>query len=153
MLVQAGKEGTIFRAQSPPVGTLGGYTGNGLSDSTLQALKQMLCYNAALECGVTGSGPGGPPHQAAEGRPATLFCRHESSSDAVPILSQWKRLHQYRHSCRILHNAECPNGLHIWLARTHARSLGHQCHVVAGDCLGGGYPQSWKQGSRCPLGL
>lgn len=56
LLVQAGKEGTIFLAQSSPVGTLGGYTGNGLSDSTLQALKQMLCYNTAAECGVTGSG-------------------------------------------------------------------------------------------------
>jgi hypothetical protein len=56
LLVQAGKEGTVFLAQSSPVGTLGGYTGNGLSDSTLQALKQMLCYNTAVECGVTGSG-------------------------------------------------------------------------------------------------
>jgi hypothetical protein len=35
---------------------MGGYTGNGVSDSTVQALKQVLCYNTAVECGVTGSG-------------------------------------------------------------------------------------------------
>jgi hypothetical protein len=56
LLVQAGKEGTIFLAQTSPVGTLGGFTGNGVSDSTLQALKQVLCYNTAVECGVTGGG-------------------------------------------------------------------------------------------------
>jgi len=56
LLVQAGKEGTIFLAQASPVGTLGGFTGNGVSDSTVQALKQTLCYNTAVECGVTGSG-------------------------------------------------------------------------------------------------
>lgn len=56
LLVQAGKEGTVFLAQTSPVGTLGGYTGNGVSDSTVQALKQALCYNTAAECGVTGGG-------------------------------------------------------------------------------------------------
>ncbi|HEY3973099.1 MAG TPA: hypothetical protein VGM18_08855 [Candidatus Sulfotelmatobacter sp.] len=56
LLVQAGKEGTIFLAQTSPVGTLGGFTGNGNSDATVQALKQMLCYNTAVECGVTGTG-------------------------------------------------------------------------------------------------
>jgi hypothetical protein len=56
LLVQAGKEGTIFLAQTSPVGSMGGYTGNGVSDSTVQALKQVLCYNTAVECGVTGSG-------------------------------------------------------------------------------------------------
>lgn len=56
LLVQAGKEGTIFLAQTSPVGSLGGYTGNGVSDGTVQALKQVLCYNTAVECGITGSG-------------------------------------------------------------------------------------------------
>jgi len=56
LLVQAGKEGTIFLAQTSPVGSLGGYTGNGVSDSTLQALPHVLCYNTAVECGVIGSG-------------------------------------------------------------------------------------------------
>ncbi len=56
LLIQAGKEGTIFVAQTSPVGALGGYTGNGVSDSTVQGLKQVLCYNTAAECGVTGGG-------------------------------------------------------------------------------------------------
>ena len=56
LLVQAGKEGTIFLAQTSPVGSMGGYTGNGVSDSTVQAIKQVLCYNTAVECGITGSG-------------------------------------------------------------------------------------------------
>lgn len=56
LLVQAGKEGTIFLAQTSPVGSMGGYTGNGVSDSTVQALKQVLCYNTEVECGVTGGG-------------------------------------------------------------------------------------------------
>jgi hypothetical protein len=56
LLVQAGKEGTIFLAQTSPVGSMGGYTGNGVSDSTVQALKQVLCFDTAVECGVTGSG-------------------------------------------------------------------------------------------------
>jgi hypothetical protein len=56
LLVQAGKEGTVFLAQTSPVGTLGGFTGNGASDSTLQALPHVLCYNTAVECGVIGSG-------------------------------------------------------------------------------------------------
>ncbi len=56
LLVQAGKEGTIFLAQTSPVGTLGGYTGNGASDSTVQALPHVLCYNTTVECGVIGSG-------------------------------------------------------------------------------------------------
>jgi hypothetical protein len=56
LLVQAGKEGTIFLAQTSPIGSMGGYTGNGDSDVTVQALKQVLCYNTAVECGITGSG-------------------------------------------------------------------------------------------------
>jgi hypothetical protein len=56
LLVQAGKEGTIFLAQTSPVGSMGGFTGNSVSDATVQALKQVLCYNTAVECGVTGSG-------------------------------------------------------------------------------------------------
>jgi hypothetical protein len=56
LLVQAGKEGTIFLAQTSPVGTLGGFTGNGVSDSTVQALPHVLCYNTTVECGVIGSG-------------------------------------------------------------------------------------------------
>src|ERR1019366_7574380 len=51
-----GKEGTIFLAQTSPVGTLGGFTGNGVSDSTVQALPHVLCYNTTVECGVIGSG-------------------------------------------------------------------------------------------------
>ena len=56
LLVQAGKEGTIFLAQTSPTGSMGGYTGNGDSDVTVQALKHVLCYNTAVECGITGSG-------------------------------------------------------------------------------------------------
>jgi len=56
LLVQAGKEGTIFLAQTSGVGSLGGFTGNGVSDATVQSLKQVLCYNTAAECGVTGGG-------------------------------------------------------------------------------------------------
>ena len=56
LLIQAGKEGTIFLAQTSPIGSMGGYTGNGASDSTVQALKQVLCYNTDVECGITGSG-------------------------------------------------------------------------------------------------
>ena len=55
LLVQAGKEGTIYLAQTSPVGTLGGYTGNGVSDATIQSLHNILCYNTADECGVWGS--------------------------------------------------------------------------------------------------
>jgi hypothetical protein len=56
LLAQAGKEGTVFLAQTSPVGSMGGYTGNGVSDGIVQALKQVLCYNTAAECGVTGGG-------------------------------------------------------------------------------------------------
>ena len=55
LLVQAGKEGTIFLAQTSPYGSMGGYTGNGTSDATVQAVKNVLCFNTAQECGVTGA--------------------------------------------------------------------------------------------------
>ena len=55
LLAQSGKEGTIFLAQTSPVGSMGGYTGNGVSDATVQVVRQVLCYNISAECGVTGS--------------------------------------------------------------------------------------------------
>jgi hypothetical protein len=55
LLAQAGKEGTIYLAQTSPVGSLGGYTGNGVSDATAQSLPYALCFDTAKECGVWGS--------------------------------------------------------------------------------------------------
>ena len=56
LLVQAGKEGTIYLAQTSPLGSMGGFTGNGVSDDTVQSLYHILCYNVSEECGVWGSG-------------------------------------------------------------------------------------------------
>lgn len=55
LLVQAGKEGNIYLAQTSPIGSLGGYTGNGSSDAVLQSIPQVLCYNVNEECGVWGA--------------------------------------------------------------------------------------------------
>lgn len=55
LLVQAGKEGTVYVAQTSPVGTLGGYTGNGVSDANVQSLYHAVCYNVTDECGIWGS--------------------------------------------------------------------------------------------------
>jgi hypothetical protein len=54
LLVQSGKEGTIYLTQTT-VGSMGGYTGNGVSDTTTQALYHAICYNTAQECGIWGS--------------------------------------------------------------------------------------------------
>lgn len=58
LLVQAGKEGNIYLAQSSPVGTLGGFTGNGVSDAVVQGIPRVLCYNVNEECGVWGAPAG-----------------------------------------------------------------------------------------------
>ena len=55
LLVQAGKEGTIYLAQTSPVGSLGGYTGNGASDNVIQSIPNVLCYDVTQECGVWGA--------------------------------------------------------------------------------------------------
>ena len=55
LLTQAGKEGNIYLAQTSPVGSLGGYTGNGISDATLQSINHVLCYDVTQECGVWGA--------------------------------------------------------------------------------------------------
>jgi hypothetical protein len=54
LLVQAGKEGNLYLAQTSPIGSLGGYTGNGASDTVTQEIPNVLCYNVAEECGVWG---------------------------------------------------------------------------------------------------
>jgi hypothetical protein len=54
LLVQAGKEGTIFLA-STDMGSMGGYTGNGVSDATTQALPHAVCYDTTQECGIWGA--------------------------------------------------------------------------------------------------
>lgn len=55
LLAQAGKEGNVYLAQTSPTGSLGGYTGNGASDSTTQALYHPVCYDDSQECGIWGS--------------------------------------------------------------------------------------------------
>ncbi len=55
LLVQAGKEGNVYLAQTSPIGSMGGYTGNGVSDATTQTLYHAVCYNSADECGIWGA--------------------------------------------------------------------------------------------------
>ena len=55
LLTQAGKEGNIYLAQASPVGSLGGYTGNGASDDVVQSISRVLCYDSTKECGLWGS--------------------------------------------------------------------------------------------------
>lgn len=55
LLVQAGKEGNIYLAQTSPIGSLGGYTGNGTSDAVVQTISNVLCYDITQECGVWGA--------------------------------------------------------------------------------------------------
>jgi len=55
LLVQSGKEGHLYLAQTLPVGSLGGFTGNGASDANLQTINQVLCYDVQDECGVWGA--------------------------------------------------------------------------------------------------
>lgn len=55
LLVQAGKEGNLYLAQTSPVGSLGGYTGNGASDTVSQTITSVLCYDSAKECGIWGA--------------------------------------------------------------------------------------------------
>src|SRR4051812_16156322 len=55
LLTQAGKEGNIYLAQTSPVGSLGGYTGNGSSDKVVQSIEHVLCYDVTQECGLWGS--------------------------------------------------------------------------------------------------
>ena len=55
LLVQAGKEGNIYLAQTSPTGSLGGYTGNGASDTVTQAISSALCYDITEECGIWGA--------------------------------------------------------------------------------------------------
>jgi hypothetical protein len=54
LLVQSGKEGDIFLADTT-IGSMGGYTGNGVSDATTQAIYNAVCYNVADECGIWGA--------------------------------------------------------------------------------------------------
>jgi hypothetical protein len=55
LLTQVGKEGNLYLAQTSPLGSLGGYTGNGASDAVLQSISQALCYDVTEECGVWGA--------------------------------------------------------------------------------------------------
>ncbi len=154
LLVQAGKEGTIFLAQTSPVGTMGGYTGNGASDSTLQALPHVLCYNTAVECGVIGSGAFWSTTSGGGGSTGYAFFAGAN----LPLMQF--QFYPNGSTCTntgvvagFCTTPTASTAFSLRLARAHAHRIVSQHLVSAGDCLGRGYAPSWKQGSRSRVGL
>ncbi len=154
LLVQAGKEGTIFLAQASPVGTLGGFTGNGAlrlhraspeADALLQHRRRVRRYRQRRLV----------VHHLRRQRldRLRLFRGDEPAAETVPVLSQRQHLHQYRHARRLLHHAHRTNRLQLWLARTVSHSRCAQCDFAAGHCLAGRRSPRDQQRPRQSLGL